>query len=49
MGLLQTHKQAHTPEGIHDAMIRLHQWFPNAGERDARSILFHEEKKSISR
>jgi hypothetical protein len=32
---LRTRKQAHTPKGIHDAMICLRQQFPNAGEKDA--------------
>ena len=49
MGLLRTRKQAHTPESIHDAMIRLRQRFPNAGEKDAISILFHEEKMAVPR
>ena len=49
MALLRTRKQAHTPESIHDTMIRLRQRFPNAGEKDARSILFHEEKMLVSR
>ena len=49
MDLLRTRKQAHTPESIRNAMIRLRQRFPNAGEKDARSILFHEEKMSVSR
>ena len=49
MGLLRTRQQAHTPESIHDAMIHLHQRFPNAGEKDIKSVLFHEEKMSVSR
>ena len=49
MGLLRTRQQAHTTESIRDAMTRLRQRFPNAGEKDTRSILFHEEKMSVSR
>ncbi|KAG2368383.1 hypothetical protein BDR07DRAFT_1372167 [Suillus spraguei] len=49
MGLLRTCKQGHSVESIHDAMLELHEMYPEAGMREIISLLHHEEGMSVSR
>jgi hypothetical protein len=49
MGLVRTRQQGHTIESIRDAMVDLRQIYPNAGNREVVSLLFHEKNMSVSR
>lgn len=49
MGLTRTRQQGHTIETIREAMIELHQMYPNAGAREVIGLLFHEKNMSVSR
>jgi hypothetical protein len=49
MGLLHTRKQNHSVDSIHEAMIELHQAYPNAGAREMVILLFHEKEMNVSR
>ncbi|KAG1843638.1 hypothetical protein C8R48DRAFT_618652, partial [Suillus tomentosus] len=49
MGLQCTWKQDHTIKSIRDAMVDLHETFPNASAREMVSLLFHEKDMSVSR
>ncbi|KAJ7807137.1 hypothetical protein B0H14DRAFT_3152660 [Mycena olivaceomarginata] len=47
MGLFRARKQAHTPETIQPAMIRLRAQYPKAGQHEVCSLLFHEENMNV--
>ncbi|KAJ7886446.1 hypothetical protein B0H14DRAFT_3856616 [Mycena olivaceomarginata] len=47
IGLFRARKQAHTPETIQPAMIRLRAQYPKAGQREVCSLLFHEENMNV--
>ncbi|KAI6156717.1 hypothetical protein BKA82DRAFT_4009273 [Pisolithus tinctorius] len=48
LGLVRTRQQAHTPETIQDAMIKLREMYPNAGTREMISLIFFEHDMSVS-
>ncbi|KAI6152555.1 hypothetical protein BKA82DRAFT_4338062 [Pisolithus tinctorius] len=48
LGLVRTRQQAHTPETIRDAMIKLQEMYPNAGTREMISLIFFEHDMSVS-
>ncbi|KAI6156702.1 hypothetical protein BKA82DRAFT_4009262 [Pisolithus tinctorius] len=48
LGLVYTRQQAHTPETIQDAMIKLREMYPNAGTREMISLIFFEHDMSVS-
>ncbi|KAI6167932.1 hypothetical protein EDD17DRAFT_1882904 [Pisolithus thermaeus] len=49
MGLIHTHQQGHTPESIRGAMVELCAMYPKAGAHEMISLLYHEQKMSVSR